>query len=283
MVKKYYLILSILFAFILVNSSCDKDPATPAIIEAEVLATYLESAESPLGKDFVNTDMPTIIGASDLKTLNLTNKVYIVDIRSAADFTAGHIANAHNIALADIFTHLQGVSNLTTFEKIVVVCYTGQTSGFATSLLRLMGYSNAFSLKWGMSSWNTFFAAKWNSNIGNTYATQFTATASAKANKAKMPVLSTGKTTGEDILVSRVGALLTEGFGEASITSATVFGNLNNYYILNYWPADQYSDPGHIPGAIQYTPKESIKLAVDLTTLPTDKTIAVCKINIIWH
>jgi rhodanese-related sulfurtransferase len=34
-------------------------------------------------------------------------------------------------------------------------------------------------------------------------------------------------------------------------------------------------DPGHIPGAVQYTPKQSIKLAADLKTLPTDKTIVV--------
>jgi len=68
---------------------------------------------------------------------------------------------------------------------------------------------------------------------------------------------------------------LTEGFTPAAVSSATVFGNLEGYYIVNYWPAAQYDDPGHIPGAVQYTPKETLKLDVDLKTLPTDMPIAV--------
>jgi rhodanese-related sulfurtransferase len=100
-------------------------------------------------------------------------------------------------------------------------------------------------------------------------------TVTDKAAKGAMPDLSTGKTTGQDILEARVDALLAEGFTPASITAATVFGTPSNYYIVNYWPAAQYSDPGHIPGAIQYTPKETLKLNVDLKTLPTDKPIVV--------
>lgn len=44
---------------------------------------------------------------------------------------------------------------------------------------------------------------------------------------------------------------------------------------MNYWSPAQYADPGHLPGAIQYTPKESMKLAACLKTLPTNKTIVV--------
>ncbi len=65
------------------------------------------------------------------------------------------------------------------------------------------------------------------------------------------------------------------GFGKTAIVSQTVLGNKEDYYIINYWPAAEYSDPGHISGAIQYTPRESIALNVDLKTLPTDKTIVV--------
>jgi len=211
-----------------------------------------------------------------LKTLNETNQVYIIDIRAAADFTLGHIKNAHNVLLKDILTHIAGV-DLTNYTKVAVVCYTGQTAGYATSLLRLMGYQKAFALKWGMSSWNAVFATSWNNAIaaGNAYSTQFVATPTEKAVAGKLPVLSTGFTSGQDILEARVAELLTAGFDPAKVTSAAVFAGLSNYYIVNYWPAAQYTDPGHIPGAIQYTPKESVKLAVDLKTLPTDKPIAV--------
>jgi rhodanese-related sulfurtransferase len=273
MTKFKFLFLSILFAAFLVTS-CSKDEEK--VNESQVLAEYLESTDSPLGKDYVNTDMPTIMPASEVKTLNETGQVYIIDIRSEADFNAGHIANAHNVAIANLVTHIEGV-DLTPYTKVAVVCYTGQTSGWATSLLRLLGYEKAFSLKWGMCSWNEIFAGKWNTAVasGNAYASQFTATATAKGAAGEMPELSTGKTTGQEILEARVDALLAEGFTPATVTNQTVFGALSSYYIVNYWPADQYADPGHIPGAIQYTPKETMKLATDLKTLPTDKPVVV--------
>ncbi len=275
-----FLWLSVLFAFIFIAScSKDKEETTPTqtINESEVLATYLESTNSPLMKDYVNsTDMPSIISAEEVHTLNLTGQVYIIDIRSAADFATGHIENANNVALGDILTHIASV-DLTSYTKVAIVCYTGQTAGFAASILRLMGYDKVYSMKWGMCSWNTDFAAKWNNATanGNAYTTQFTADATEKGPMGDMPTLSTGKTTGQEILEARVAAVLAEGFSPAAISNTVVFDNLTSYYIVNYWPANHYADPGHIPGAMQYTPRESIKLSADLKTLPTDKTIVV--------
>ncbi len=268
------LMLSVLFAFILVTS-CKKDEAEPKINEAQVLVEYLESANSPLMKDYVSTDMPSIMAASEVKTLNTTSQVYIIDIRTAVDFNAGHIANAHNVALADILTHIEAL-DLSTYTKVAIVCYTGQTAGFTASLLRIMGYDKVYSMKWGMCAWHTDFASRWNNTIaaGNAYSSQFTTTATAKGPMGELPELATGKKTGQEILEARVSTLLTEGFSAASVTNATVFGGLTNYYIVNYWSAAHYAI-GHIPGAIQYTPKETLKLSVDLKTLPTDKQIAV--------
>ncbi len=256
----------------LIFTSCKKDEEEK-IDESQVLTEYLESANSPLGKDYVNSDMPAIIGAAEVKTLNETNQVYIMDIRSAADFATGHIQNAHNVAFADILTHIKSV-NLDSYTKVAIVCYTGQTAAYAASILRLMGYDKVYSMKWGMSSWNVAFN-RWSSSLSNTYASQFTSTATEKGAAGSLPTLSTGKTTGQEILEARVATIISEGFDPAKITNATVFGSLSNYYIVNYWPAAQYAAPGHIPGAMQYTPKESIKLSADLKTLPTNKTIVV--------
>jgi rhodanese-related sulfurtransferase len=259
MMKRYYFILSMFFAFVLVTSSCKKDSTEP-LNEAEVLAAYLESADSPYGKDFVNTDMPSIISAEALRTANTAGTVYILDVRSAADYANGHITNAQNVTLANIITHVETNTAAIGTKTIAVVCYTGQTSAFATSLLRLMGYKNAVSLKFGMCSWHSNFdVERWTAKSivgGSGYVGQFEATAHAKDPKGEMPELSTGKTTGQEILEARLAAILTEGFGPATISAATVFINPANYYIVNYWPEAQYTDPGHIPGAIQYTPKK---------------------------
>jgi rhodanese-related sulfurtransferase len=163
------------------------------------------------------------------------------------------------------------------YSKVTVVCNTGQNSGFVASILCLMGYKNVYSLQWGMCSWNPDFAGRWKNAVagGNAYASQFTPTPTEKSVKGKLPVLTTGKTTGREILEARVDSVLSEGFTPASVTSQTLFGNLSGYYIVNYWPADQYVNPGHIPGAVQYTPGKSLKLATDLKTLSPDKPIAV--------
>jgi len=261
-------------------AACSKDeeetPTPTPVNESEVLATYLESTNSPLGKDYVNTDMPSIISAEEVHTLSLTGQVYIMDIRSAGDFALGHIENANNVTVANALTHIEGV-DLAPYTKVAIVCYTGQTAGYVASLLRLMGYDKVFSMKWVMCSWNEFFATSWQNAVanGNAYASQFVSTATDKNAMGSLPTLSTGKTTGQEILEARVNELLTAGFDAAKITNQTVFGSLSTYYVVNYWPAAQYLDPGHIPGATQYTPKESIKLAVDLKTLPTNKTIVV--------
>ncbi len=276
MKKTNLFLLGFIFALFFVATSCSKDTDEPVVVnESMVLAQYLESTSSPLQKDFVNTDMPTIMPASEVKTLNETGQVYIMDIRSAADFATGHIANAHNVAFADILTHIKGIT-LANYTKVAIVCYTGQTAAYAASLLRIMGYDKVYSMKWGMCSWNSAFAGKWNTAItnGNAYASQFVTTATEKGAKGVMPTLTTGKTTGQEILEARLAVLLTEGFTPASISNQAVFADLTANYILNYWPANHYA-LGHIPGAMQYTPKEAIKYAVDLTTLPTGKPVIV--------
>jgi rhodanese-related sulfurtransferase len=96
-----------------------------------------------------------------------------------------------------------------------------------------------------------------------------------KGPEGDLPDLSTGFDTGADIFEARLNAVLAEGFGAAAIGNSTVLDNKEDYYIVNYWPAAEYADPGHIIGARQYEPKQDIALDAALKTLPTDQTIVV--------
>ncbi len=271
MLNRFSKFFAILLAIVFIVSCSDDDTTTtPTINEGELMVKYIEA-----NGDYVNTYLPALITASDLHTLNQTGKAYIIDLRADTDFATGHIKNAVNVALADLLTHIKTI-DMTKYDKVALVCYTGQTAGFATGLMRFMGYDKVVDMKYGMCSWNNDFAAKWKGAIGNSYASQFVNTPSpAKPAKGNLPKLETGKKTGKEILEARVEALLKEGFGAASIGAAAVFQELNKYYIANYWTEAQFIDPGHIPGAFQYTPKESLKYSVDLTTLPTDKPIVI--------
>jgi rhodanese-related sulfurtransferase len=267
MKKKKFLLVGLLFSILAFSSSCKKDSSDP-INEAQVLADYLG--------DYVNTDpFPAMIKSSDVNASVLLGdgNVFVIDIRSAADFANGHITGAENVSLGDLLTYYE-TNNLSSKTTVAIVCYSGQTASYGASLLRMLGYTNVKAMKWGMSSWNPATKGSWVNNIKNTYATQMTTAAATKNEAGSLPVISTGKTTGPDILRARVEAAFAAGFDPAKITGQATFETSATSYILNYWGTDHYN-VGHIPGAVQYTPKASLAPTQELKTLPTDKPVVV--------
>ncbi len=261
--------LAILFlAFFAASCEKDEDP----INEAQVLVEYLESTE---GGNYAATAMPAIKTAEYVKTLNTAGTNYIIDIRAADAYAAGHIENAVNVPAGEVLTHLEGTTADDDKDEIHIICYSGQSAAWATSLLRISGYDNVYSMKFGMCSWHSDFAGSWNNKVSNMRSSQFTADATAKGAAGELPLLETGFTTGEDILAARVAEAFEAGFVPTAVGEAEVFGALDNYYIANYWSNDDYTNIGHIPGSMQYTPKEGMSLEGDLKTLPTDKTVVV--------
>lgn len=76
----------------------------------------------------------------------------VLDIRDAADYTAGHIVGAINVPNAKL------AGQLTMLEKhkakpIIVVCKFGQTAGPASKILKEAGFESVFKLGGGMSEW----------------------------------------------------------------------------------------------------------------------------------
>lgn len=256
-------------------TKADYVTVTVELTEAEKLVAYMEDPTSPTA-NYANTAMPAIKTADHLRSLQLLDKVYIIDIRATDAYDAAHIEGAENVPAGDLLTHIDGV-DLAPYDEVSIVCYSGQSAGWATSLLRLLGYDKVFSLKWGMCSWNAATSGSWTSddNVNNSKAAQFVATATPKGAAGDLPTLTTGGATPQDILEARVAAVLAEGFGAAAIGNATVYGALSNYYIVNYWPEDHYTGMGHIEGAMQYTPKVDLASTTFLNTLPTNKPVVV--------
>lgn len=271
MLHKYSKLLAMILALaFIVSCSDDSNDPSDEKMESEILAEYVESTT-----DYVNTAAPAMITAQDVHTLNATGQVHVIDVRAAADYANGHIPGAVNVSLGDLLDYLENDINPDDFDKIAVACYSGQSASWGVGLMRLLGYDNIFTLKFGMSSWSEETNAPWMNGIGNDRATQFTTDVTEKAEAGDMPEINTGETTGAAILDARVREVLAEGYGPARVPNSEVFGALNNYYIVNYWKVEHYNDPGHIPGAIQYTPKNDLKISTYLNTLPTDKPVVV--------
>jgi len=75
----------------------------------------------------------------------------IVDIRSAAHYALGHIDGAINIPFTTIADDAS-LAQLDASKKIVVVCYTGETSSMTTMVWGMLGYDTR-ALLFGMSGW----------------------------------------------------------------------------------------------------------------------------------
>ncbi|TGV01475.1 rhodanese-like domain-containing protein [Flavivirga rizhaonensis] len=236
--------------------------------EFEILVNYLETNNT-----FINGESLPIIMADEVKKNMKNPKFHMIDIRTESWFEYGHIKNAVNVKSENLLTYFENTINPTDFDKIVLVCYSGQSAAYFSSLLKIAGYDNVYSMKWGMSSWREDFAENsWIKNTKNNNGTKLETTEKPKPEKGSHPILNTGKTEAKDILKARLENLFAIPYKEFIVKSTDVFENLTNYYVVNYWDQDKCT--GHIPGALHLQPS-AISLTKDLLTLPTDQKIVV--------
>jgi len=238
--------------------------------EFELLAQYLEE-----NGNFINTEAPTLVLAEEIKD-NLTNKKYLViDTRTASWFTYGHIKNSVNVAPAELLNYFEKKITPANFDKITIVCYSGQAAAYYASLLRLAGYNNAFSLKWGMSAWKSEFAEKmWLKNSTDIFADKLQTMSNEKPANSSFPILKTGKTEGKEILNARLKDAFAKPYSEFIVKADSVFKSPSNFFIVNYVNEENYN-MGHIEGAVRYEPRASLSSATSLYTLPADKKVLI--------
>ncbi len=238
--------------------------------ETKLLLDYLVE----LG-DYVNSrGFPSMIKAASVYE-GIGESQLIVDIRTEESFTKGHIKGAVRVDFSDLPIFFE--SEIIPFEldKIIIVSEDGQSSSYATGLLRLMGYGNVYSMRWGMSGWNIDFARdNWLKAIGSGYQDKLVKDVYEHAAVRKLPELNTGKNSGEEILLHRVNKLFEEGSDVVHITANEVIANTRNYYIMNYIRRDKY-EAGHIPGAIRYKPQATLGIIAAMSTIDQDKESVV--------
>lgn len=253
------------------EQAANTDSATLQLNETEMLLQYLDKSG-----DFINSpDVPALIKATEVFE-NIGNPLYLyIDLRKQEDYLAGHVNGALNVGQADLLAYFNTDCQPGSYNKIVLICYSGQQAAFATGLLRMMGYANVYAMKWGMSAWNAKLAEdKWTKNLSSHLADKLDTVTYPKAPKGELPQLNTGKKTGLEILEVRAARLLKTAFKDVSRKLDDYQADPSKYYLVNYWPADKYQ-AGHLPNATQYTPKKSFSPTADLATLPTSKPILV--------
>ena len=247
-----------------------KAATVPLNQEAQKLLKYLEESG-----DYVNgRNFPSLIKASAVYK-ELGGKTKIIDLRDPATFAKGHIKGAVNVEFSKIPDFFSNAIKPFEYDKIVVVCNSGQYSSYTTSLLRLMGYGNVYALRWGMSGWNKDFAREvWLSEVSDKYEGKLEVTENARGLATDFPLINTGKPTGEEIMLARFNHLFAAGYSGAFITSDQVFGQPQNYYTINFERKDKY-DAGHIPGAVRYKTNGTLGIVSEMQSIPTGKEVAI--------
>ncbi|MEN8124321.1 MAG: rhodanese-like domain-containing protein [Bacteroidota bacterium] len=243
-------------------TSCDRgeDPGTGVTTPAfDLMTDYMIANDMDVDKIKVNTDGEKfVVGAPALADVDaFIAKYYIMDIRNATDFGTSHISGAKNVAFGDILTEAANAGG----KPILVVCYTGQTACYATSLLRLYGYNHTRALKWGMSGWSPTTSASWDNKTGdiaNGHA-NWSYSAAPSNNVYDNPSFTSLSQDGGEILKARVEEVVAAGFKTAS--GADVLNSPGNYFINNYFSDADYSGFGHIKDA--YRIIDHLKLVDD--------------------
>ncbi len=93
------------------------------------------------------------IEAVDLKTrLDQREPVQLIDVRSAIEFTSGHIAGTINVPINQLRSALPTLT-LDPKRPVIAICQTAHRSPPAVRVLRQAGF-DARQLRGGMISWN---------------------------------------------------------------------------------------------------------------------------------
>ena len=246
---KKFLIYTILLAFVATVSftGCKYDDTcdcTGGSESYQTLTAHLKSIDMDLDHVIKNANGQKFVMGAPADG-DLSGK-WIMDIRSAKDFGDAHITGAHNVAFTDILTAAASAD-----KPILVVCYTGQTACYATSLLRLYGFEDTQALKWGMSGWNATFD-KWTANCKEqTTTSNWNSTANASGSFSA-PAWTSSTTDGASLLKERVEATVAAGFKKVS--GADVLASTGDYYVNNYFSEPHYVGFGHVNGAVRESP-----------------------------
>jgi rhodanese-related sulfurtransferase len=246
--------------------------------------------------NFINTkQFPPIVRATDV--LKNTTNWLLVDIRSKDAYEAGHINGAYNVPKDQIIDFLTTKQNAAAYEKVVVICYSGQMASYVTGVLRYSGFDNTYVMLFGMAAWNPQFSGILKKGYGTRYTTMI-----EKSKPKEKAIVKEGHDKEEvhtslvdlekklpkldatlpSVLIQQRARTLLKKPRKEFLLKADEFipdemKNPGKYFTIFYLNQAKF-DEGHVKGAKLFTSRKDLSLDQRLTELPKDKPIVVyCK------
>ncbi|MEI6217067.1 MAG: rhodanese-like domain-containing protein [Actinomycetes bacterium] len=116
------------------------------------LAALLSIAAVTLTACGSSTSAITNLSSKDFATKISDTSIVVLDVRTAGEFAAGHIARAINIDVDG--ANFQGeISKLDKSATYAVYCHSGRRSGIATDQMAKLGFTHLYNLTSGLSDW----------------------------------------------------------------------------------------------------------------------------------
>lgn len=291
---QYIFLLSLIISL----SACNKSEYTgkPVGKVVDIDNLLKERAEKPLAEvyaehgNYINSkESPSIINPS--KVIDHLDDYLLIDIRDADAYAAGHINGAYNVARENIIDFLTETQNTANYDKIVIICYSGQLASYVTGILRYAGFPKTFALRNGMAGWNADFAGILKNNYAKKYPQLVERkvykesndkqheTSEAEANTAELPALDSLPIS--VLVMDHARKLLQQPRKDFLVKASEVMPelskNADKYFIMMYLNEKTYND-GHIIGTHLFHSRKDLSFDTNLTSLPKDKPILVyCK------
>ena len=92
------------------------------------------------------------VNPTDAVMMMNREKAVVVDVCSAEEFAAGHVAGAKNVPLGELENKLAGVVKNKT-NPLILVCASGMRSKRAVAVAKKLGFEKAHSLTGGTAAW----------------------------------------------------------------------------------------------------------------------------------
>jgi rhodanese-related sulfurtransferase len=264
-----------------IGCSDDDDPAGPTVSEFDVIS---DAANLYLTNATATTTATALY--NNLNDGNTANDPFVLDVRSASDFTAGHIAGAVNIPFRDI-AKASNQSSLPSDKQteIVVICYTGHTASQSAAYLGTVGYTKAKAMKFGMTSWTVDPAVfPWISS-NPVYDSDVDcgeypiSTSAVTPGTHTLPTVDNTTSSDDDEIIRAAGDSYLSAGTAPTMSAATLYNNLNDGntsndpFILDVRSAADYAS-SHVTGAVNVAWK-TVADPANAAKLPNDKQIVV--------
>lgn len=249
--KKWYIFAVVILMMALVAVGCSQpapapepetpgqvdpepEPEEPALDPDEVL---MEAAKAYFAGVAASNNMTDSKEVKDMLDAN-PNSVFILDIRSAEDFEAGHIPGSVHSTRGKVGEIMDRIPRN---RPVIVACYTGQNAGYTVAYLRMAGFDNATTLFYGI-------------NLGWIEREGFDLEGTGMNAAADLPAVTSPANEKEEIIWARAKeysqAVDAGQVGFIPLDQQQAFyeelqGNPNAYYVLDIRRAEDFA-AGHI-------------------------------------